>query len=142
MCSFFLGLVNSVSPSVGPTCTHTHASCRHYRDVLQVLVYVLFSACSIYIVYVLHARIARWLPHYNYIPMSRGQLGWHPTSLPQRPLVMASPPGTFSCSTLTCSSRSSTSPLLVLPPRLKPPLDLYTTSRFSHCVDSLPIHIG
>ena len=54
----------------GPSCccscfaTCTSTSCSYIHSIVTTTLYSWF--------YILHARIARWLPHYNYIPMSRG----------------------------------------------------------------------
>ena len=140
VCSFFHFLCGPhTQPHAqvsGPSCccscfaTCTSTSCSYIHSIVTTTLYSWF--------YILHARIARWLPHYQlHLCVARGSLVGLLHGLPQRPHVMASPPGTFSCSTLTCASRLSTSPLLALPARLDFPLDLFTTSRFFvwiHCL--------
>ena len=81
----------------GPSCccscfaTCTSTSCSYIHSIVTTTLYSWF--------YILHARIARWLPHYQlHLCVAGGSLVGLLHGLPQRPLVMASPPGTSLCS--------------------------------------------
>ena len=92
----------------GPSCccscfaTCTSTSCSLYiHSIVTTTLYSWF--------YILHARIARWLPHYQlHLCVARGSL----VGLPERPTTAASrygfPSGNFLVlSALTCSSSRS-----------------------------------